>query len=158
MAGAGNTIVLTDEFSGGLKLFTSLKPRPPLAVDAAALRAIMGTTSSSIMAAGTGRSYTSYVGTYLAFATAMKAPYAAGCVPGVPVTFSVLMAFCVWYVAVKPNRQHPGKPHAAKSLNAAFSALKAAARVDNWNRTESNGESHGGGCQASLSRQERDAR
>ena len=54
------------------------------------------------------------------------------------------MAFCVWYVAVKPNIQRPGKPHAAKSLNAAFSALKAAARLDEWNRTVSNGETYGG--------------
>jgi hypothetical protein len=152
MAGA---LVLPEDFNGGLKLFTGLKARPPMVIDRVVLQAIMGATSSNIMPAGTGRSYKSYVGAYLAFAVAMGAPHAEGCPPGVPVTFSVLMAYCVWYVALKPNRLHPGEPHAAKSLNAAFAALKAAARMDEWARTDANREAYNGNPGFAISEAER---
>ena len=137
--------------SGGFGLFsrasaaaTAAHAAPPLHIDLAALAAATNTATASIYAPGSTRAYSSHVRNYLAFCAAICAPSAAGWLPGQPVILSVLVAYCVWYVALKPNKRFPGQPHVATTLEGAVSALKAAARTDGWARSPSNGESYNG--------------
>ena len=128
----------------GLELFAKQRSRPAPVVDMTALAKEVGTTSRNIYAPGSFRTYFSHVGNYLAFAKATNAPHDAGCPPGVPVTFQVLLNYFVWYVALKPNQRHPNQPHAASTLHVMMAAIKSAALADSWCRNEANAEAFGG--------------
>ena len=128
----------------GLELFAKQRSRPAPVVDMTAWANEVGTTSRNIYAPGSFRTYFSHVGNYLAFAKATNAPHDAGCPPGVPVTFQVLLNYFVWYVALKPNQRHPNQPHAASTLHVMMAAIKSAALADSWCRNEANAEAFGG--------------
>jgi len=114
-------------------------------VDTALLDATVGNVAQALYAEGTLRPYRSHVADYLRFCAAIDAPRDAGCPPGVPVSFSTLVRFCVWYVALKPNRApYVGLPHAASTLHSKISALKAAASKDAWAWTPTNALTFGG--------------